>query len=85
MVDALVHPGGDAPVGSAVVRIEAEDGRLIFEGAAGVARPDTGAAMSPSTPIHIASVAKTFTATLVLQLAEEGRRRRIALQGIRNH
>jgi D-alanyl-D-alanine carboxypeptidase len=73
MVDALVQPGGDAPVGSAVVHIEAEDGRLIFEGAAGVARPDTGAAMSPSTGIHIASVAKTFTATLVLQLAEEGR------------
>jgi len=72
MLDALVQPGGDAPIGSAVVRIETADGRLIFEGAAGVARPDTGAAMTPSTPIHIASVAKTFTATLVLQLAEEG-------------
>ena len=72
-LDGLVRQGGDAPVGSAVVRIETADGRLIFEGAAGVARPDTGAAMRPSTPIHIASVAKTFTATLVLQLAEEGR------------
>ena len=73
LLGALVRPDGDAPVAGAVVRVETADGRLIFEGAAGIARPDTGAAMTPTTPIHIASVAKTFTATLVLQLAEEGR------------
>jgi D-alanyl-D-alanine carboxypeptidase len=73
LLEGLIRMDGPAPVASAVVHAEAADGRLLFEGAAGIARPDTRAALTPATPIHVASVAKTFTAVLVMQLAEEGR------------
>jgi D-alanyl-D-alanine carboxypeptidase len=73
LLDALICTDGPAPIASAVVRLESAGGQVLFEGAAGVARPDTCAAMSPLTPFHVASVAKAFTAAVVLQLAEEGR------------
>ncbi|MFO1393357.1 MAG: serine hydrolase domain-containing protein [Steroidobacteraceae bacterium] len=73
LLDALISADGPAPVASAVVRLERADGQVTFEGAAGLARPDTRAAMTLATPIHVASVAKTFTAALVLQLSEAGR------------
>lgn len=68
---ALVGSGPGDPR-SAVVRIERLAGGLVFEGAAGQARPDTGAAMTPDTPFHHASIGKVLTATLILQLAEAG-------------
>jgi D-alanyl-D-alanine carboxypeptidase len=65
---------GDAPddIRSAVVRLETLDGALLYEGAAGQARPDTGAPMTPQTPFHHASIGKTYTAVLILQLLEQG-------------
>ena len=58
------------PAGGSL-RVERADGSLLWEGAAGAAMPG-GPPMTPETPFHTASIAKTFTATLVLQLAEEG-------------
>lgn len=72
MVGAMVSPATENPVHSIVVRMEALDGTKVAESAAGVARPDSSEAMLPSHRAHIASVAKTFTAVLVMQLAEEG-------------
>ncbi len=72
-LDALMAARGAAPVASAAIRVETAEGEPLFERAAGLARPDMRAPMTVSTPVHIASVAKTFTAVLVLQLAEEGR------------
>lgn len=59
-------------VRSAVVRLERADGGLIWTGAAGVSRADTAAPMTPESRFHVASVTKTLTAALILQLAEEG-------------
>jgi D-alanyl-D-alanine carboxypeptidase len=65
LLASLAGPAG------ASLRVERADGSLLWEGAAGPATPG-GPAMSPDTPFHVASIGKTFTATLILQLAEEG-------------
>lgn len=59
----------DAP--GAVVAVAA-DGE-VHEFAAGIANIDTGAEMTPDTLFPIASITKVFTATLVMQLVDEGR------------
>jgi D-alanyl-D-alanine carboxypeptidase len=57
----------------AAVRIERlSSGELLFEGAAGRLRAG-GDAMQPGSRFHLASIGKTMTAALLLQLAEEGR------------
>lgn len=73
MTQSLISARGENPIHSASVRMETLDGELLGEASAGVARPDTLDPMLPSHRVHIASVAKTFTAVLVLQLAEEGK------------
>ncbi|KMW59664.1 D-alanyl-D-alanine carboxypeptidase [Candidatus Rhodobacter oscarellae] len=47
-----------------ILRVQSGDGRVDFKGSAGEARPDTR--------FPIASVAKMFTATLIMQLVEKG-------------
>lgn len=64
----LTHLAGTA---AASLRIERADGSLLWQGAAGAAVPG-GPSMTAETPFHTASIAKTFTATLILQLAEQG-------------
>jgi CubicO group peptidase (beta-lactamase class C family) len=49
------------------------DGELVLAGCRGVADIATGAPASADTAYRIASITKTFTATLVLQLVERGR------------
>jgi D-alanyl-D-alanine carboxypeptidase len=56
----------------AVLAIESDDRTLRLTGAAGQARPD-GTPMRPETPFHYASVTKLYTATVVMQLWEQGR------------
>ena len=46
---------------------------LDWEGAAGLAAPETAEVMTPAHPVRIASNTKTFVAAAVLRLAEEGR------------
>ncbi len=43
-----------------------------FEGASGVANLKEGTAMTPSGAFRIGSITKMFTATVIIQLAEEG-------------
>jgi CubicO group peptidase (beta-lactamase class C family) len=59
----------DAPGCSTAIAI---DGDVAWAQARGVANLDTGAAWETSTPIHIGSVGKQFTAMAVLMLAEQG-------------
>lgn len=73
MTQSLISSRGEKPIHSVVVRMETLDGELVGEASSGIARPDTSEPMLPSHPVHIASVAKTFVAVLVLQLAEEGK------------
>jgi len=46
---------------------------LEFEGAAGLADPDTGIEMTPFHPVRIASNTKTYVAAAALRLREEGK------------
>jgi D-alanyl-D-alanine carboxypeptidase len=46
---------------------------IHWEGAAGLADPEAGTAMTPAHPVRIASNTKTFVAAAVLRLAEDGR------------
>jgi D-alanyl-D-alanine carboxypeptidase len=47
-------------------------GYAPWTGASGLAERDSQVAMTPTTPVRIASVSKMFTAVVVLQLVEEG-------------
>jgi D-alanyl-D-alanine carboxypeptidase len=60
----------DKNIHGAVVRVEDAEGAPLLVAAAGEARP--GIAMTAAHGFHIASVTKTMTAAVVLQLAEEG-------------
>jgi D-alanyl-D-alanine carboxypeptidase len=55
---------------NAVVQVGDQSGRTLFGAAYGHARP--GVPMTVAHRFHLASVTKPMTATLVLQLAEEG-------------
>jgi D-alanyl-D-alanine carboxypeptidase len=55
----------------AIMEIQRGDGSVVFSGASGMADAD-GRPMTTDTPWFIASIDKTMTATLVLQLHEEG-------------
>jgi D-alanyl-D-alanine carboxypeptidase len=55
-----------------VVRIERADGTLLWEGASGTARADEAGDLTPHHRFHVASVAKTMTAVLVLRRLERG-------------
>lgn len=53
--------------------ILAKNGAIVFERYRGLERLDRPDSMDASSPLHIASVSKTFTAMAVLRLHEEGR------------
>ena len=68
MLDALVTgPQRIAPGVTAYV----SGPRGTWMGAAGVANVKTGEPMRPNTRLRLASVSKTWTATLILRLAQE--------------
>ena len=50
---------------SILLCVQSGDGRIDFEGAAGAGAPDS--------PYFVASISKMFTATVVMQLVDEGR------------
>jgi D-alanyl-D-alanine carboxypeptidase len=47
-------------------------GFQTWHGASGLASPERGSAMTPDTRVRIASISKSFTAAVALQLVEEG-------------
>ena len=59
-------------VKNAVLRVEMPDLGVVHEAAVGKANADSDTPMTPGHQFHLASVAKTMTATLLLQLWEEG-------------
>jgi D-alanyl-D-alanine carboxypeptidase len=67
--EMAAHP----EVRNTVVEVHLLSQDLHVTRAAGDAAPPAHRRMTPSTPFRIASIAKTMTAALVLQLVEEGR------------
>lgn len=70
-LEEVLRAGVDRGLSGAALRVE-RGGELIFEGAAGFASIEQQTPLAPADRIRVASVTKTFTAVLVLQLAEEG-------------
>jgi D-alanyl-D-alanine carboxypeptidase len=67
-LDAQIGKGN---VHNVVAALQSHDKRIDFIGAAGIADPRTGVAMTPETPYFIASVTKMYTAAILMQLYEE--------------
>jgi D-alanyl-D-alanine carboxypeptidase len=69
LVDSMIDVKGDDPIYNAVLLVEGP--KIKWKGAAGLA-DGKKEAMTADHKIKIASITKTFTATIILQLAEEG-------------
>ncbi len=67
-VDALLQASSDF---SGAVLL-AQDGQVIYSQQFGMANVEQGVALSKSTLFPVASITKSFTAILVMQLVEEG-------------
>ena len=70
LLDRQVGKGG---IRNIVAALQSADRRIDFRGAAGIADPRTGAAMTPDTPYFIASITKMFTAAVAMRLYEQKR------------
>jgi D-alanyl-D-alanine carboxypeptidase len=68
VLERLQHAVGGPGSTAAVVK----DGRLLWKGAAGFARLEPRRAMTTQDKFAIASVTKTYTATLAMLLVERG-------------
>ena len=68
LVDSVICVEGEDPIHNAVMFVERSN--FKWKGAAGMA-DGTNEPMTADHKMKIASIAKTFTATLILQLAEE--------------
>jgi CubicO group peptidase (beta-lactamase class C family) len=64
---------GKENIHNVVAAVQSHDQSIDFVGAAGIANPQTGAAMTPDTPYFIASVTKMYTAAIVMRLYEQKR------------
>jgi D-alanyl-D-alanine carboxypeptidase len=70
LLDSCIDHDGDAPVHNAILLIESPG--FKWKGAAGLA-DGKAEPMTPDHKFKIASISKTMTAAVVLQLVEEGR------------
>lgn len=64
---------GKGNVRNIVARVQSSDGRVDLAGASGFADADGRTPMSADTPYHIASVSKTYTAAMIMQLHDQGK------------
>ena len=64
---------GKGHVYNIIAAVQSHDRRVDFIGAAGIADPQSGAAMTPVTPYFIASITKMYTAAVILRL-HDGKR-----------
>ncbi len=71
VIDSVVD--GDQAIHGAALAVIAPSLGLEWEGAAGMADPAAGTAMTPGNPVRIASNTKTYVAAAFLRLAEDGR------------
>jgi tetratricopeptide (TPR) repeat protein len=62
---------GKENIHNLVAAVQSDDQSIDFVGAAGIADPQTGAAMTPETSYFIASVTKMYTAAIIMQLHDE--------------
>lgn len=67
LLDAAASPDGRGHV----VRV-IRDGTVVYDRAVGLANVALGTPLTADTPVYLASVGKTFTAAVVLRLAERG-------------
>jgi CubicO group peptidase (beta-lactamase class C family) len=51
----------------------AKNGEIIFEDYQGLLNQQTADSIGPNTPIHLASISKTFTSMAILQLVQAGK------------
>lgn len=51
----------------------AKNGEIVFEDYRGLINFKTRDSITPNTPFHLASISKTFTATVILRLMEQGK------------
>lgn len=70
VLDARIGKGS---IHNTVAAVQSHDRSIDFVGTAGIADPQTGAAMTPDTPYFIASVTKMYTAAVILRLYEQKR------------
>jgi D-alanyl-D-alanine carboxypeptidase len=70
LLDAQIGKSG---LHNIVTAVQSYDKSLDFVGAAGLADPGSGVAMTPETPHFIASVTKMYTAAIIMQLHQEKR------------
>ena len=63
---------GDDNIRGAALAVVSPTLGIEWEGAAGFADPEAGTPMTPANPVRIASTTKTYVATTVLRLAEQG-------------
>lgn len=70
LLDNQIRRGG---VHNIVAAVQSLDRSLDFAGAAGIADPLTGSAMTTDTPYFIASVTKMYTAAVAMRLHQAGR------------
>ncbi|MBN2148439.1 MAG: beta-lactamase family protein [Anaerolineales bacterium] len=64
---------GKGNIYNVVAAVQSQDLRINLVRAAGIADPQTGAAMTPDTPYFIASITKMYTAAIIMRLYEEKR------------
>jgi D-alanyl-D-alanine carboxypeptidase len=70
LVSGLVE--NDKSIRNCVLSVMKGDGSFSWSGAVGVARQDGQVPMTKDTPIHIASITKLYTATVIMRLYEKG-------------
>jgi CubicO group peptidase (beta-lactamase class C family) len=73
-IDAILAAAANARLPGAAVLV-LRDGAVVHEKAYGLASLELGIPNTPRTKFRLASVSKSFTALLVLQLVEQGRLR----------
>jgi D-alanyl-D-alanine carboxypeptidase len=73
LVSASTQDENSEPYRNAVVLLDSPRHSFTYRGASGIGSVQPRTAMTPDHQFYIESITKTFTATVVLQLAEEGR------------
>lgn len=71
LADSVTDENGEV-YRNAVIYVQAPNQNFVYTGAAGIARADTSEPMTVDHQFEIASVGKTMTAVIIMQLWEEG-------------
>jgi D-alanyl-D-alanine carboxypeptidase len=72
-VELAAAVAANAGKGGGILRVECDDGTLLWEGAAGEVAADNATALAPGDAFEIQSTTKALTAALALTFVDEGR------------